>query len=769
MSVPSRAKRAMFAAGVLALACAAGRAAKPPANFFGNAGFEMGQSFWHMDTGEGTVARFAADATDAAEGRHSALVTIEKIGKWGVQFGQKIECGRKGRTYTFAAMVKPVGGPVRLGLEVERRAKPWDRAGRSAARRVGPGQWTELHVTFKVAKDFPQGWFAYVSCVQPACRFRVDAARLYEGDYVPIETAARQAEAVAGVRLFDTLAASAAPLDGQALRKRAGWRPVPAGRTKHPFQGDAVFLNDRLAVAVRRKGGGAELYSMDSPGPRLRGRLIAEGTASAGAKGRVRIVENGPAGVAVEAGPASSGGLVLRLGMGQVFVETSARGGVEALRVEAPCRFVVLPDFFADDIVADAAELPVAEAELPGENFLLHMLGEGEAILMTVAKSGGQDVGLTLAGEGAERLVRTSRTRYGKGGKIWVAVLAGDGIWHRRDVARSDAGKVLPLKWRRPWPGQWRVDWRRDTGLTDSWEMIARMPGGKFTRHGWFGSPQTIPANRSRWTTVLGRFRYPCWIDHDGRGYLQPLAKPIRFAGPVLVYPIHRARKTPLEAFTVVDVVRATLGVGPCEYILDVEGQKAQYRGRATCSNRGTLDAIYKSRQQRRKRAEIETSLTEVMQFVRHIRGRIEAYRAFGRETLAWLDRQKRARPELAGKLEELAKLTRAIEQRVAARRGKIKTPDQAAAMVETFRRTMLDYEGRDAFERCRKFTAAMVEIGGNQDELVGECRWAVKVLRQRAALTAALDPRLGETAREIRARTRKILRNPASHEGARH
>ena len=40
-----------------------------------------------------------------------------------------------------------------------------------------------------------------------------------------------------------------------------------------------------------------------------------------------------------------------------------------------------------------------------------------------------------------------------------------------------------------------------------------------------------------------------------------------------MIYPINRCRETPLEEFTVVDVVRATLGVGPCEYILDVEGQ----------------------------------------------------------------------------------------------------------------------------------------------------------------------------------------------------
>jgi hypothetical protein len=88
---------------------------------------------------------------------------------------------------------------------------------------------------------------------------------------------------------------------------------------------------------------------------------------------------------------------------------------------------------------------------------------------------------------------------------------------------------------------------------------------------------------------------------------------------------------------------------------------------------------------------------------------------------------------------------------------------------VERFRQTMLDYEGPDAFQKCRQLTEALVEIGGNQDELVGECRWAVKVLRQRAALAAAQDPRLAQVAAEIRRRSQEVLRNPAGHEGARH
>src|SRR5205823_1143977 len=102
-------------------------------------------------------------------------------------------------------------------------------------------------------------------------------------------------------------------------------------------------------------------------------------------------------------------------------------------------------------------------------------------------------------------------------------------------------------------------------------------------------------------------------------------------------------------------------------------------------------------------------------------------------------------------------------------RADKIKTPEDVARMNEDFRLEVLNDVGPDALKRCQAYTHALVEIGGSQDELVGECRWAVKSLRQRAGILIALHPRVAPIASEIRTRTQEVLRNPASHEGARH
>lgn len=69
------------------------------------------------------------------------------------------------------------------------------------------------------------------------------------------------------------------------------------------------------------------------------------------------------------------------------------------------------------------------------------------------------------------------------------------------------------------------------------------------------------------------------------------------------------------------------------------------------------------------------------------------------------------------------------MEARYAARREKIKTPEPVAKMNEDFRQDVKDYEGPDALDRCKAYAKALVEIGDNQDELSGECRWGMKAL----------------------------------------
>jgi hypothetical protein len=329
----------------------------------------------------------------------------------------------------------------------------------------------------------------------------------------------------------------------------------------------------------------------------------------------------------------------------------------------------------------------------------------------------------------------------------------------------------MPLHWKMPFPAQWRVDLTRRNDLTDSWEMLLQEQDGSYLKPSLLGSEENrLDRYRRRWNTVLGEYRYPCWSNREGQGFVQPLSKkPLAFRGPAVVYPINRVRQTPLDAYTVVDVMRSTLGVGPCEHILDVEGQQEAYKGRATCSCRDELGRIYEKGEQKAKHAEVEQILKDGLIFVTHIRGRITRYVDFGHKMRAYLAEQKKSHPEAGTFIEEMDRIAGEIDARFAARQDKIQTPAHVASMNDEFRKNVMDYEGPDALQRCRQYAKALVVIGDNQDELSGECRWVVKSLRQQAALRMALDPRVASIAQEIRARTQQVLRNPASHEGARH
>ncbi len=578
--------------------------------------------------------------------------------------------------------------------------------------------------------------------------------------------------------VWDTEQASAEPLAPAALAARAGWTAVPKDSTAISFKGDAVISNGRMLAVLRKQSAAVELYAFGPTGAALRSRLMlmAPGGDTSAHLDNATLVENNKGGLCLEASYKTSGGAALaaryRLKKGEPLLETEPLAGADAQRIEVPCRFLVLPDFFADDVVIDAAKIPAARAELPSENFLVHLAGQGDSIAVCVFENKEQEVRVTLSGEGAQRTITGSEIRFGKGRKIWTALLESPQLWHTRDIRSEDGDKILPLGWKLPFPACWRADFTRTDDLTDTWEMLLQeKKDAEYQKPVPFGGGSgSVPLTRKRWTTVLGSTLYPCWSDSDSNVFLQPLKhEALTFRGPVVFYPLNRVQATPLNVYTVVDIMRGSLGVGPCEYILDLEGQKSQYKGRATCSTRDTLEPIYTKGQQKQKREEIEKVLEDVITFVTHIRSRIEGYVAFGHSMRDYLAEQTKAHPELKAPLAELDQLTQRIDARVEARREKIKTVAHSKQMVEEFRRTTLAYEGADALEKCKAFTRPMVEIGGNQDELAGECRWVVKSLRQKAGLLLATEPRLAGIAAEIRTRTQAALNNPAGHEGARH
>lgn len=580
------------------------------------------------------------------------------------------------------------------------------------------------------------------------------------------------------IAVWDTGSALSASLAQNALADTSSWTQIARGEEVKSFRGDAVLTGGPTVVVIRGRTARIELYAVRDGNAILRSQLQLL-TPSGGPVARlenVRLLENSRSAAAVDVAYRSKedARVTVQVRVKRADVAVELRPGPDAakLRVDSAGRFAILPDFFADDIVLDATSIAAQAVDIPSENFLLLPTGHEDCIVMCTFENREQDVRISLAGSGANRTIASSEIGFGGSRRIWVALLDAPRIWNMVDVDAEKTQEPTRLRWTAPFAAQWRADFSRKNHLSDSWEMLLPDPRGDgYLKPTWLGQGASrITADRKRWTTVLGWFEYPCWIDHDGQAYIQPMKhRVMTFKGPAIVYPINRLAQTPSDRFTVVDVVRNTLGVGPCEYILNVEGQKQEYKGRATCACRDGLTAIYAKNAQQAEQQEIEQILRDGVTFVTHIRGRITEYLAFARALRTYLADQKRLHPELATFLDDMDQITSQIETRYKEKLDMIKTPAHVAAMNDEFRKTLLHADGPDTMARLKAYTDALTRIGGNQDELVGQCRWTAKTLRQRAGIAMAEDPRCAAIAEQIRAKCQKAMLKPASYEAARH
>src|SRR5947209_515998 len=206
-----------------------------------------------------------------------------------------------------------------------------------------------------------------------------------------------------GITVWDTRQPSSQTLTPSALADKDGWTRMPAGKTAGRFEGDAVMTNGRVLAVLRQRDPAVEVYAQGPRGPVMRARLLiqAPGGEWAHRLDGVKLVENSRGAACLEAHWKSAGGggitARFRVRRGDVTVQAEPGRGAGRLRVECPSRFVVLPDFFADDITVNAARAPADSIEVPGENFLLHLTGQGDAITMCGFDNRQQDARVTLS------------------------------------------------------------------------------------------------------------------------------------------------------------------------------------------------------------------------------------------------------------------------------------------------------------------------------------------------------------------------------------
>jgi hypothetical protein len=386
---------------------------------------------------------------------------------------------------------------------------------------------------------------------------------------------------------------------------------------------------------------------------------------------------------------------------------------------------VVVPDFFADDMVFDPLAHEGSRIGLPAENSVLGLTDEGNAIVACIWPSSRQNVDLLMAGETSARTISGYEIDVPEGSRLWIAVMEGAGVWHARRIADQKLGDELALEWKPPMSARWRADLVNSGGSAVSTAFADAETGAADS-----------PGNGG-----------PCRFD-SGRALVRMTESAgIPAARLIVVYPIDRTRTTPLTAFCLVDIMRNALGVGPCQYVLDTE--------RIGTAENSTPEPVthwvekqFEKKPSKRDADAIRDQLTKMTLQVKRTDARIGDYAAFGQKIKqSCIDREKT--PETAAAAGRLRVIVDAMTTPFGATAA---TVERLAADVAT------QAEQADALTKTQAAIAAIRSAGAAQDYALAKLRMAARRLKQEARTLAAVDPKVAAFAGEIQQQAEQML-----------
>lgn len=546
------------------------------------------------------------------------------------------------------------------------------------------------------------------------------------------------------------------------------WKKIGNGEMPGSFSGDAALVNAKLAALVKKDGSGIEIYASGPDGWKRWAKLSAvvgkDAAKLAGAKAETNDGEV----VGVEVG-VGDGAVLFRLSADPVL-KVTRKGKVDALRVAAPCRLGVLPDFFGDDLLVDARRIPVARAEIPSDNFFLQMVGDGEAIVSAMWDKNERDIELTLSGDGERRLIASTDIFFGSGGTIAIAVLAQKGIWYSREMTREDGlNGVTFSDWDVPFSARWKGNFTREDNGTESMEFVLA------------GSTGT---GRQRIKKKDGKLT--AFLEPGGRDVDDSVPKPdslkgyVGLSGVAVLYPINRASDTPPERLCLTDLMRMGLGTGPCESILDLDARTPACKGIFTCSYAGGWGKLmprsafgpFQQREDsaalKEERRYFEHMTQQTLIFVKHVQDRINDYVECGNELMKYLDEQEKKHPEQAAFIAKMrAEWATPVWQYPPVYPNHEKSTNEQIALAdlaEFFKWLQIDTPEQMA--RGRTGAGRIPgRVGDPGDRRLRNLRRKIMVLRSIASMEMAMNPAAAEIAKEVRQRTEAALRNPAHYE----
>ncbi|MFH1742707.1 MAG: hypothetical protein ABIH23_27185 [bacterium] len=508
--------------------------------------------------------------------------------------------------------------------------------------------------------------------------------------------------------LFDTGIPSTNPLPPESLNDKHGWVLVPEDETTHEFAGDAALLNDKLIAVFRKNSRGADVYLQTPTGPKYRA-LLAPNAKDFSTRdfSLITILENNLSAVHLEVEfkrKETSLTVGYRLTLGESTMEIHPGEGTEVLSIQAQTTSVIVPDFFGDDMVftPESAEGPFIS--LPTESFFIYPVDSGNGLIMCVWESSRQRTRLLFSATDAGRTISGSEIQCIKNKTIWVAFIERADIWYQY----SDQAKNTAIDWKPPFPAKWRIN---------------IMDNGGFSR--------SFP------------FSEDFILEDKGKS--------------VIIYPIDRDRSTPLEVFCPIDVMRNTLGVGPCQYILDAEQLGSDIHPTPNEVTEWVERQFDKKREVRYKK-EIEDRLQAMLGFLRDMADRITQYQNRVREIDRLCVDLEQSHPELSQPLQELRNTIRDMETCIASKQEAMGDPESVSRLTAG----ILALIGKEiALEDCQQLCAQIREIGAAHDYALSKCRMTARWLREQCRTSSIENPQTEKILNPIREKVELILREP--------
>ena len=597
-------------------------------------------------------------------------------------------------------------------------------------------------------------------------------------------------------------------------KKSDTWETAEPGSS--PADGVAIG-NDRLLVTLKPGEPGPVLYTRTGK-RRLPLAVLPDGK-TPGRITRVKITtaEQSEAVVQLTTGAAEA---ELKLSIGRPYVEVKPVKNANSIDIGMNARYTLLPDFFGDDVVFDPAKFKADTLTVPAENFLLNLLEEESGILMCVwqgtltlgkemSRGDGPDprVDLILSGQGPARRIKGARIEF-LGKPVYVSVLEHANLWHDVDVSSWTGYKPTPVKWKRPFDAKWCANFVVAEGqATRDWHTRSqsfdfRGPTKKGDKPWWTRKQGGSEDRPVIWQEASRFMVYPCSFKNEetrlclyadmaerrkaegqtGKARKQnkeaPAVYPPNIYDKVIIYCLDRASETPMTVFTPVDIMRNTLGQGPCEYVLDLEGVKPRLDGGtrkllagATCGlwEKHIYPISLKTRKLKDGEKLPEKTYTHLMHamedmalFIKAVHDRIREYKKWGRDTAGFCE----AEAGKSAKVKPLATDILTYIQMLNKDVGRTKFEGRGTEGHWLKRVKELSDEFNAGNYKNIGQMGGIRSLGSKTDKVVARCRRYVKGARQAASLADVSDPEVAAFAAAVRKRCQAILRNKHPKEG---